>query len=1030
MSKSDNYLRLLMDASKRETTNINRSRVNAAKGDTTSFSQFVSGTASIVTEQKRSTINVQGAVVNTGIVSDISVQGKGMLVVKESSTSKANLYTRDGSFRLNNKGDWLNPSGCVLLGWKLDAGGNLPANSSLLDSLERINVSGSSSQATASDKITVGANLNADKIVLEGAGEVFAVNKTGINASIKIDEILMPEIRNSGSLTLGDSFTLRADQNTARTFVYGGISMSKQISTTSFYGATSVGGQFRIVPGAPANVNELQVDSGIMVRVAGGDWSNFKAVANNANTGQLEFNSLQSLGEKLKSLDLITLIKDNRLVIAPKDGNSTVEFQNFGGSNMVETLGLVNIPAATANTERFSTLQMLRDKINATKDTSGLFAELNPTSGSVNVHSLLATSQFTIAGQSLGIRDFSRATIGGTGISLNGILLTPERAKATVAITSPKHGLQSGDFVNITGGMHPNIPDGKYMVSGANSDSFFIYLAATPVNIEALNVPNAGLNINGNFTWQKIAGQAFAPSVNLINASITAANPGGAMEITNVGHGLANNDLIFISGLGAVQVGGAIFGNAANANVHIPDGYYVATVVDANRFTIIPIETVAGNVALAGPGGLVPVPAAPAEVFAGNFTYRKVGLGAGLPVINTNVMVTTLGANGLGLNSNRVKLFMPSHNYTIGDSIRLTGLAAPVVVDGVTVRNNVRYKVVDIPNAAALLAGAPNYVTFEVINDGFAATGNDIVGMQTYDIASLGAGFRVDHYSRAFEYLSLNQEKFTFDPTYSASDTKLGLSSGNHSIDRIFSHSFVVFDSLGGQHTLLARFARLGQNRWTVEIGAIKNDDGTFDVKTTRADGVLQSGTLTFEPNGALQSIGDLAAPITAEWTNGSAPGSITIDWGSTGNLVGVGSREGIRQVIAADNVLMFDANGNTAGTLTDVNIDENGNFIAIYDNGTSQKLYRIPIATMIDLDNGMEAYASGYRNKFPVILKEPGVAGTATIISRSVEGANIDSTESLIDLQGYANDISAVAKTLSMENNNLKTIINAIDVR
>ncbi|WPY00377.1 Flagellar hook protein FlgE [Candidatus Trichorickettsia mobilis] len=1019
MSKSDNYLKLLMDASKTGTRNIQNNRVNAAKEDTTSFTRFVTGKASIVTANNRSTINVQGAIVNTGIATDISVQGKGMLVVKESATSNANLYTRDGSFRLNNKGYWLNPSGCVMLGWKLDATGNLPTDSSLLESLEQINVSGSSSQATASDKITVGANLNANKTVLEGAGEIFKVNKNGINASIKIDEILMPEILGTGSLTMGDKFTLTADPNASKTFVYGGISISKKISETNFYGTNTVGGQFRIVPGVPANANELQVDTGIRVRVGGGDWINFKAIRNNANTGQNEFNSLQSLGEKLKSLDLITTIKDDRLVIAPKDGNSAVEFQNFG-SNMVETLGLVNI-AGVANPaldgERFSTLQMLRDKVNATKDTFGLFAELNSTSGSVNIHSLLATSSFAIKGESLGVRSFSRAVIGAP-LAIGGLAIPEEQRRATVIIDSPKHDLREGDFVKIMGLGNPQTPDGIYMVTGRSSDQFTINLidavpgnfVVQPANGTILNAPPGG------YTWQKVAGSSYP----LSNAATANSGGGGVGDVTitmppgfvgAAGGALINaGDIVYISGIG-------LKATAAGDDITVPDGYYVVNAIGANTFDITPTAIIAA-------AGAAP---------AGPVTVRKVGDGAGFPVgginFNTNVMVTTGGAG-----SNRIKLFMPSHNYTIGDSIRLTGLAAPLAIDGITVRNNMIYKIVDVPNAAALAGGAPNFVTFEVVDAGagVATTGDEIVGMATYGAlgTDVGQNFRVDHYSRTFEYLSLNQEKELFAATYSASDSKLGLSSGNHSADRIFSHSFVVFDSLGGQHTLLAKFARLGENRWTVEISAIKSEDGTFEVKTTRPDGVLQSGTLTFEPNGALQSIGDLASPFLAEWTNGSAPGSITIDWGSTGSVVGTGSREGIRQVVAADNVLMFDANGNTAGTLVDVNIDENGNFIAIYDNGTSQKLYRIPIATQIDLDNGMEAYASGYRNKSPVILKEPGVAGTATIVSKSVEGSNGDTTTSLIELQGLSNDVLATSKTLGIENNNLKTIVNAIEVR
>ncbi|MDO9713405.1 flagellar hook protein FlgE [Paracraurococcus lichenis] len=114
----------------------------------------------------RVAISQVGQVQNTGVDTDIAVNGSGFFVVNEHAASNGKyLATRAGSFRTDQFGNLVNSAGYFLQGTKLDANG-LPIGSvgdNNVDSLQTVNVNSVTATAAATTKMTFFANLPASQ---------------------------------------------------------------------------------------------------------------------------------------------------------------------------------------------------------------------------------------------------------------------------------------------------------------------------------------------------------------------------------------------------------------------------------------------------------------------------------------------------------------------------------------------------------------------------------------------------------------------------------------------------------------------------------------------------------------------------------------------------------------------------------------------------------------------------------------------------------------------------------------------------
>jgi flagellar hook-basal body protein len=994
-----------------------------------SFIGSSKGGISYVKSTTRSTVSEQGKISTGTLDSDIAIEGSGMLLVSKNATGEK-VFTRRGDFQKDRNGYWKNGGGMLLQAWKLDNNGKLPANSTLLSSLEAVNFANVKGTPVATTIVSLAMNLDGkdDKLPIRGAGFTATLKTNGLNGSTgksDVNDIIFPDrLQAGGGITLGDQFTFTSTPpGIAKTVNYGGIAVSNLITNArQIYGATNASTPF--INGIPA---------GAKLTING---TAFTFQIGNPNPSLKQFNSLSSLAEainKTKEAGLTARIDNNsagRLYIAPTNPNAALTFEGTdGGANIPADLGLFNIAAGV---DRFYSLDTLQKAVNTAGDAS-LKATIE--NGSIKITSKLATAAFTLNGNSAGTRSFANATRGDN----------TEAGRAKFTIDSPNHGLQEGDLVKINGlGGGAQIPNGIYAVGRRSNDTFEVYaMTNAPQAVAGLTLadgigpvaPAVFSSVPGR-TWQKVPGQNFS------NVATAFGNPGiatvidaaaGNLRVPAAGHTLAVNDVIYIRDFGKVTIGAA--------NISVPDGYYRVTVVAGGSFDFIPAYK---SLKIAGGGaaaGVAPAGAEPYAPAAGlNFHYQKVGFtavgGFGDPAtgatFNANVMATTGGGG-----SNRVKLFTTDTTYSVNDFISFKDLAVPFVpFDNITVNNNIRYKVV----AVDLINGS---VTFEV--PGGAATlgtgdaGGNAGTRQTN--LQLGVPFNVNNISQTMKYLNMLDNQQNTGPiqaeyvaVYNPQDPTKSLKAlqdrGIFDSEDILTNEVTVFDSLGDAFALQFRFAKLDIiGKWAVSASLKANADDTFSDPALRVDGQIQYGVLEFDNLGRYINGSGISDVLRINRSNGSATSTITIDWA---NALNEQTSATMSQFASPNNIEPYQQNGRSSGTLLDngLSVDDEGFIIGTFDNGEVVKLYQIPVAMFANINGLLEGNDGTYRitgESGQAFLKQAGQGGAGQILGRAVEDSNADTTDELLEVQDTANVIRANARVASVKFSNIATILSEL---
>ncbi len=107
-------------------------------------------------------VDQQGLLQSSSSPTDIAIVGNGLFVVNEAAAAglgNSYLFTRAGSFNADADGNLVNPAGYYLQGWPLDSAGNLPANTTVLTSLETVNIANLAGTATPTGNIELRLNL-------------------------------------------------------------------------------------------------------------------------------------------------------------------------------------------------------------------------------------------------------------------------------------------------------------------------------------------------------------------------------------------------------------------------------------------------------------------------------------------------------------------------------------------------------------------------------------------------------------------------------------------------------------------------------------------------------------------------------------------------------------------------------------------------------------------------------------------------------------------------------------------------------
>ena len=167
---------------------------------------------------------------------------------------------------------------------------------------------------------------------------------------------------------------------------------------------------------------------------------------------------------------------------------------------------------------------------------------------------------------------------------------------------------------------------------------------------------------------------------------------------------------------------------------------------------------------------------------------------------------------------------------------------------------------------------------------------------------------------------------------------------------------------------------------------------------------------ITFAGDGTPSSFN--VSTIDIAWANGASPST-----GITLGLGTVGKGDGLTQFSDAFATNFVQQNGVPFGVFSGVSIADDGIVSALFDNGVTRAIYRLPIATFSNADalaaQTGNAYAATTSSGNPLI-NLPGVGPAGRIKSGSLEASTVDLAEEFTRMIISQRAFSAASKVIT----------------
>jgi flagellar hook protein FlgE len=251
-----------------------------------------------------------------------------------------------------------------------------------------------------------------------------------------------------------------------------------------------------------------------------------------------------------------------------------------------------------------------------------------------------------------------------------------------------------------------------------------------------------------------------------------------------------------------------------------------------------------------------------------------------------------------------------------------------------------------------------------------------------------------------------------------------------------FERSVEIVDSQGGSRTMTMGFLKdTTANEWLVEIFIEPSTDSVLGA--THPNGLVASGTVAFNTDGTWDlantalvdgagaaiaaSGGDFPLSITWATALGLANSSVTLDLGTDAD------NDGMTQFDTASNLISTTVNGSVFGSLMGVQVDEDGIVTALFDNGTTQDIYKLAVATFPN-PNGLGNQAgNGYietESSGDFNLQEAGTGGSGTVAPSTLESSTVDLAEEFANMIVTQRAYSASGKIITTADEMLDELI------
>jgi len=262
---------------------------------------------------------------------------------------------------------------------------------------------------------------------------------------------------------------------------------------------------------------------------------------------------------------------------------------------------------------------------------------------------------------------------------------------------------------------------------------------------------------------------------------------------------------------------------------------------------------------------------------------------------------------------------------------------------------------------------------------------------------------------------------------YSAGD----IASGTTTAD--FETNIQVFDSQGGEHTVRVGAVKTAANTWEYEYYF---DDPT-ELAAIHVDGLIASGTLAFNQDGSLDlgstTMNDVltASPVTvpggtltfdyAASTTDVSNGAIVVDFGSDGDT------NGWTQFESASSLISASVDGAVFDNVNGISIDNDGIISALFDNGLSLKVFKLPIALFDNPDGLQRRQGNSYGasdSSGKVIYQEAGTSGAGGVAPNALEQSTVDLANEFSELIKVQRAFSASTRIITTADQILEELV------
>jgi flagellar hook protein FlgE len=216
------------------------------------------------------------------------------------------------------------------------------------------------------------------------------------------------------------------------------------------------------------------------------------------------------------------------------------------------------------------------------------------------------------------------------------------------------------------------------------------------------------------------------------------------------------------------------------------------------------------------------------------------------------------------------------------------------------------------------------------------------------------------------------------------------------------SNTSAVYDSLGNQHSLTQYFVKTGVN--------------TIDAYYT-FDGAAAGGptTLGFNTGGQLAPVPAVSLAFAPA---GAAAMNLTLDYTGTTQFAG------------AATTTTNSADGYASGTLTGVQIAEDGSVMAQYSNGQKQSVGMLALATFPDeqaLTAVSETSWTTSSGSGTPLYFTPGTGMAGKLSTGALEQSNVDITSELVGLMTSQRNYQANSKVIQTESQMMQSLMQAL---